>query len=350
MINKKKVAIVLLCLLMTSSNGFALSLIDDIEDTENSFIDSLRVDPSIKMETRLGSRSFIDKEDWNGFKLKENYKYLGNKNILHEFNEKSQYIKTIKKTEIHNTIENSHQPMQNSIGFLGNPSNYKLEIKYLESLEGEMERYIKSGFEDMPTLHISTIKDDQSYFNQLENKIKPIVSCVPTSVTMFLHILDLKELKPDDVSKKTRFYSGGTSIGNVMTAIKSDYDLDRITNTWNFTLDSIKNNIKNDMPMMAEVMSGYLDYDYTSDKEKSENMRTSRFYRVNKEKKNDYYHLILITGYAEINGKTFIEIYEPWSPHGVWANGKMIPGGKGKFIEYEELKRIESGPLIFFRG
>lgn len=322
--NKRKIGILLLLLSTLSTNIFGLSLVDKTDYVEEKFKTSEII------ETYQGLISDIDisqeKEGfWNGYPYQEDSKYLISNNTLHEFTQNNEYVKTLQATKDDTTLT--------------------IETKYLEFMETEKERYLKSGFDDFPSLHMTTIKDDVSYFNQRENKIKPDISCVPTAGTMLLHMKGLKEFIPDDFSKTIQFDSRGTTTTELISSLRKEYEIKLTSYHFEYSFNAIKKYIKTDTPIVAYIKSGYIDYSHLYSGEEYSNRR-NRLYYIRDRQSEYLSHAILITGFLEINDIEYIEVYDPWTTNTIWADGKSIPSGKGKFMTFSEFKKIENGPLV----
>jgi len=271
-------------------------------------------------------------KDWNNYVLKDDYKYLINENILHEFNIDGEYKRTIKQSYVTDDEQDY---------------TYSYESRYIDVLESEKERYIKSGFTDIPSLHVSTIQDDISYFNQLENSIKPKASCVPTAVSMFLHMQGNKELVPDDISQRIQFDSNGSTTKDVLESLSHAYNIKGRVYDWGFSLNSIKEHINKGTPVISYIKSGYVNYYHLFENETYYDRKDRRYY-VKNSAVDINSHAILITGYLEIEDTTYLEIYDPISKSSLLVDDISIPNGKGKFMTYEEFKRINNGPIIQF--
>lgn len=337
--SRKLTLLTLATLLSFPTNIFGLSLIDKLDYDVERFPIGREID-DIDLKLKSSPMTFSERDYWNNFRLKSDFKYLMRDNVLHEFDKNGEYQKTIIKN-MEDLSNNENKDIQKNKEDVYN-------VKYLTFLEKEKERYLKSGFKDIPKLHISTIKDDVSYFNQLNNDIKADISCVPTASTMFLHINNFKELVPDNLSKDISFSSDGSTTDDSLSVLRKHYNLGYTTYDYDISLSKIQQRIKENTPIIAYVKAGYIDYEYMTFEEKETNTRRNRLYKVNESQKDRYSHALLITGYLEIEDVTYLEIYDPWSLFTIWADGKPIPSGKGKFMKYDDFKRIENGPLVHF--
>lgn len=219
--NKRRISILLFILSIFSNNIFGLSLVDNIDHIDKKFELSPVVETD-NIQSLVSNDNFIinnyTQDFWDNQTFKSNYKYVISKGTIQEFNIDGEYQRTIKKPSIKDwnnyMLKDGYKYLinENTLHEFNIDGEYKRTIKqlyeaddeqkyiysyesrYINILELEKERYINSGFTDIPSIHVSTIQDDISYFNQLENSIKPKISCVPTAVSMFLHIQGNKEL------------------------------------------------------------------------------------------------------------------------------------------------------------
>lgn len=185
----KRIATLLLVISLLAVNSSALTLIDNITETESEFESS----PSSVIP---GEYSYYDgikhnfgtlsvMEDDNslskdnespgidivyGYHLSPEHKYLVSANFIHVFSLDDKYSGSMR-----------YQSTGEMVSITGG---------YLSKLESEVKLYKASGFPGLPDFHYSLLDDDDYYVSQKALGLK--YGCVPTSLAMAIGISEGK--------------------------------------------------------------------------------------------------------------------------------------------------------------
>lgn len=273
---------------------------------------------------------------WQGYSLLDNYKYLLSSNAIHIFTIKDKYVSSIIFYDMKETNE------------------VKIEARYIPELEKEAEEYKSSGFSQMPMYHVTTIKDNISYLNQLENPIYPNITCAPTSIAMKLQIDGYKFLDeaPQEVADiSTNIVKNTESkitykdyLSSFKEELKNSGGM-RSNNCINWLIDKgiVKPGTSTLTGISKITLAEQILYKPTPwiacIKQLTTYFRygTGRFYSYNWNNQEGLYHSINITGFYQMtNGEVGYEIYDPFSE----LNKAGIPSGKGVFAKAEDLLKL----------
>lgn len=320
---KKIILVFMLILSLQTQPIYSLNLIDNIDkiykEIEKSPVATLQNSIEISFNKEISH----ELKSYKGYVLNSDFKYLINENILHEFDKKDNYLKTVLFEE--------------------SSDNIVIQFKNVKTMHQEKHEYKKAGFNEIPSIHYSLIPKNIKYYNQLNNKIYPNTSCVPTAISMYLSLLNIESVLPDTISKDLKKLYEGSYLYDVFDWLEfNEMYLTNVTYYRLSDLETIFKALHKGKPFYATIKSSFIKY---PDKNSVVN---NRLYNVRTYENGEYYHAVLITGYLIVNDVIYLEFYDSWSK-GYSSNlSSLIPDGKGKYMTLDEFKKVYYTDLTTF--
>ncbi|MBN1180937.1 MAG: hypothetical protein JXB49_01530 [Bacteroidales bacterium] len=150
-------------------------------------------------------------------------------------------------------------------------------------------------------------------------------NCGPTSVTMAIKWVDENFEKTPEDARNTYRYLGGWWYTNDITNYLDLYSVD------NKTIRLQTMNVLQEELDDENIAILCLDMYYIRSEDKTK-WHIDKFYNANTE---GWGHFIVVKGYKIVDGKTFFEVYDPYSM-GICYNDEM-PKGKDRYYRSEDL-------------